>query len=76
MQTLAFLWFELKAAKRHVKESLGEAEQCGKTDFSLLNRPPDSDAIDESPQRRRHLSLRWTEKREARVGRGPCLQGH
>ena len=50
MQTLAFLWYELKAAKRHVKEAVAECQEIGKADFSLLNRPSDSDVIDAGPQ--------------------------
>jgi hypothetical protein len=76
MQTLAFLWFELKAAKCHVKEAVAECQEIGKADFSLLNRPSDSDAIDERPQCQRHLSLRRIAKKEPRVGSGPCLQQH
>jgi hypothetical protein len=70
MQTLAFLWFELKAAKRHVKEAVAECQEIGKADFSLLNRPSDSDVIDELP----HLPLRRIAKKEPGVGSGPCLQ--
>lgn len=72
MQTLAFLWYELKAAKRHVKEEVVESQPCGKADFSFLTRPSDSHVIDERPQQRRHLSLRWIAKKE--VGSGPFLQ--
>jgi hypothetical protein len=72
MQTLAFLWYELKAAKRHVKEEVVESQPCGKADFSFLTRPSDSHVIDESQKQRRHLSLRWIAKKE--VGSGPLLQ--
>jgi len=72
MQTLAFLWYELKAAKRHVKEEVAESQNCGKADFSFLTRPSDSHVIDESQKQRRHLSLRWIAKKE--VGSGPFLQ--
>jgi len=74
MQTLAFLWYELKAAKCHVKEVVAESQPCGKADFSFLNRPSDSQVIDEPPQRRRLLSLRWIAKKEPGVGSGPFLQ--
>jgi hypothetical protein len=75
MQTLAFLWYELKAAKRHVKETVAESQPCAKADFSLLTRPSASQVIDERSQRRWHLSLRWIAKKE--VGSGPFLQeGH
>jgi hypothetical protein len=76
MQTLTFLWFELKAAKRHVKEEVSECEELGKADFSLLNRPSDSDVIDERPQPRRHLSSSRITKKDADPGSRPCLQGH
>jgi hypothetical protein len=76
MQTLAFLWFELKAAKRHVKEEVAECQEIGKADFSLLNRPSDSDVIDERPQRQRHPSFRRIAKKEPGLGSGPCLQQH
>ena len=76
MQTLAFLWYELKAAKRHVKEAVAECQEIGKVDFSLLNRPSDSDVIDEGPQGRRHLSLRRIAKKAPGVGSGPCFQQH
>ncbi|HYZ71451.1 MAG TPA: hypothetical protein VE641_00120 [Chthoniobacterales bacterium] len=76
MQTLTFLWFELKAAKRHVKEAVAECQEVGKVDFSLLTRPADSDAIDERPKRQRHLSLPGIAKKEAAGECGPCLQGH
>jgi hypothetical protein len=75
MQTLAFLWYELKAAKCHVKEIAAESHPCGKADFSFLKRPSDSPVIDERPQHRRLLSLRWIAKKEPGVGSGPCLQG-
>jgi len=71
MQTLAFLWYELKAAKCHVKEVVAESQPCGKADFSLLTRPSDSHVIDERPQRPWHLSLRWIAKKETGVGSGP-----
>ena len=71
MQTLAFLWYELKAAKCHVKEVVAESQQCGKADFSFLKRPSDLHVIDESP---RLLSLRWIAKKEPGVGSGPFLQ--
>ena len=76
MQTLTFLWFELKAAKRHVKEAVAECQELGKADFSLLNRPSDSEVIDERPQPRRHVSLSPITKKDAGLGSGPCLQGH
>lgn len=76
MQTLAFLWFELKAAKRHVKEAVAECQELSKADFSLLNRPSDSDVIDERLQRQRHLSLPRIAKKEPGVGSGPCWQQH
>jgi hypothetical protein len=76
MQTLAFLWFELKAAKRHVKEEVAECQELGKADFSLLNRASDTEVIDERPQRQRHLSLRRIAKKESGLGSGPCLQQH
>lgn len=72
MQTPAFLWYELKAAKRHVKEAVAESQPCGKADFSFLTRRSDSHAIDENQKQRRHLSLRWIAKKE--VGSGPFLQ--
>jgi hypothetical protein len=74
MQTLTFLWFELKAAKRHVKEAVAECQEVGKVDFSLLTRPSDSDTIAERPKRQRHLSLPGIAKKEDEVGSGPCLQ--
>lgn len=74
MQTLAFLWYELKAAKRHVKEAVDESQPCGKVDFSLLNRPADSPVIEECPQLPGHLSLRWIAKKETGIGCGPFLQ--
>jgi hypothetical protein len=74
MQTLAFLWYELKAAKRHVNEAVDESRRCGKVDFSFLNRPSDSHVIDERPQRPPHLSLRWIAKKEPGLGSGPFLQ--
>lgn len=76
MQTLTFLWFELKAAKRHVKEAVAECQEVGKVDFSLLTPPSDLDATDEGPKRQRHLSLRGIAKKEASGGCGPCLQQH
>jgi hypothetical protein len=75
MQTLTFLWFELKAAKRHVKEAVLECEELGKVDFSLLNRPSDSEVIDERSQPRQHLSSGRITKKDALLGSGPCLQG-
>jgi hypothetical protein len=33
MQTLTFLWYELKAAKRHVKEAVAECQELGKADL-------------------------------------------
>jgi hypothetical protein len=74
MQTLAFLWFELKSAKRHVKEAVAECQEIGKTDFSLLTRPSDPDVIDEPQQRPPPLPLRRIAKKEPGVGSGPCLQ--
>jgi hypothetical protein len=74
MQTLAFLWFELKAAKRHVKEAVAECQEIGKTDFSLLNRPSDSDIVDECPQGPPQLPLRRIAKKQPGLGGGPCLQ--
>jgi hypothetical protein len=74
MQTLAFLWFELKAAKRHVKEAVAECQEIGKTDFSLLTRPSEPDVIDERQQRPPQLPLCRIAKKEPDVGRGPCLQ--
>ena len=74
MQTLAFLWYELKAAKSRVKEAVAESQQCGKTDFSLPNRPSESNVIDKRPQRPPHLSLRWIAKKEPGVGSRPFLQ--
>jgi hypothetical protein len=74
MQTLTFLWFELKAAKRHVKEAVAECQEIGKADFSLLSRPSDPDVIDERPQRPPQLPLRRIAKKEPGVGSGPCLQ--
>jgi hypothetical protein len=77
MQTLTFLWFELKAAKRHVKEAVLEGEQLGKVDFSLLHRPSDPEEIVGRPQTRRQLSSRRIIKKDAGLGSsGPCLQGH
>jgi hypothetical protein len=76
MQTLTFLWFELKAAKRHVKEAVAECQEVGKVDFSLLTRPSDSDVIDERPQRQRQLPLPRIAKKRAGLGSGPCLQQH
>jgi hypothetical protein len=72
MQTLAFLWYELEAAKRHVNETIAEPQQCGKADFSSLNSASDSHLIDKRTQRGRDLSLRWIAKKE--VGSGPFLQ--
>ena len=76
MQTLTFLWFELKAAKRHVKEAVAECQEVGKVDFSLLTRPSDLETIDERPKHQRHLSLPAIAKKEAAGGCGPCLQRH
>ena len=33
MQTLAFLWYELKAAKRHVKETFPGSQEPSKADL-------------------------------------------
>jgi hypothetical protein len=33
MQTLAFLWYELKAVKHHVKEAFAEPQEPGKADL-------------------------------------------
>jgi hypothetical protein len=74
MQTLAFLWYELKAAKRHVKEALAECQESGKTDFRLLNRPSNSEVIDEGPQPRWHLSSGRITKKDGGLGSGPCWQ--
>ena len=62
MQTLAFLWYELKAAKRNVKEAVAECQQCGKVDFSFLNRPAEASVIDEGtgPTALHDRSLRLT----------------
>lgn len=73
MQTLAFLWYELEAAKRHVEEAFAE-RQSGKADSSFLNNASESHVIDERAQRRWHLSLRWIAKKEARVRSRPFLQ--
>jgi hypothetical protein len=35
MQTLAFLWYELEAAKRHVREILDEPEERGRADLPV-----------------------------------------
>ncbi len=67
MQTLAFLWYELIAAKRHVKEAIGESQQCGKADLSFLDGASASPVIDKRAQRRWHLSLRWITRKEAAV---------
>jgi hypothetical protein len=67
MQTLAFLWYELKAAKRHVKEAVAEPQECGKADFSILNSASDSDVSDEGAQHRWRLLLQW--RRPGRVRR-------
>jgi len=75
MQTLTFLWFELKAAKRHVKEAVAECEGLGKADFSLLKKALDSETIEQRPPRP-HLSSARTIKKDAGLGGGPCLQGH
>ena len=64
MQTLAFLWYELKAAKRHVKEEVAEPQQFGKTDFSLLTRAPESQVTHEPVQSRWHLWLGWMVKKK------------
>jgi hypothetical protein len=50
MQTLAFLWYELEAAKRHVEEAFAE-RQSGKADSSFLNNASESHVIDERAQR-------------------------
>jgi hypothetical protein len=50
MQTLAFLWYELEAAKRHVEEAFTE-RQSGKADSSFLNNASESHVIDERAQR-------------------------
>jgi hypothetical protein len=76
MQTLTFLWFELKAAKRHVREAVSECQELGKADFSLLSRPSDSQVVDEQPPPRQHLSMGRIAKRDAGLENGPCLQGH
>ena len=68
--------FRLKAAKRHVKEAVLENEELGKVDFSLLDRPSDSEVVDERSQPRQHLSSGRTTKKDAALGSGPCLQGH
>jgi hypothetical protein len=76
MQTLAFLWYELKAAKRHVKEEVADLQPCGKVDFSLLKKASDSEVIAECAPRQRHLRLRWMVKKETGVGSGPfCKSG-
>jgi hypothetical protein len=49
MQTLTFLWFELKAARRHVKEAVAECEELGKADFSLLKKALHSELIEQRP---------------------------
>jgi len=74
MQTLAFLWYELKAARRHVKEAVAEPQRCRKVDFSLLTRASDSRVVDERARPRWHLSLRWIAKKDAGVRSGPFLQ--
>jgi hypothetical protein len=76
MQTLTFLWFELKAAKRHVKEAVAECQELGKADFSLLSRPSDSEVVEQQPPPRRHRSSGRIAKKDAGLGGGPCLQGH
>ena len=75
MQTLTFLWFELKAVKRHVKEAVAECQEVGKVDFSLLKKASDSEVIEQHPPRR-HLSSGRITKKDAGLGGGPCLQGH
>jgi hypothetical protein len=76
MQTLTFLWFELKAAKRHVKEAVAECQELGKADFSLLKKASDFEVIEQHPPPRRHLSSGRITKKDAGLGGGPCLQGH
>ena len=76
MQTLAFLWYELKAAKRHVKESMAEPQACGKVDFSLLKKVSDSEVVEERAPDRPRLPLCRIAKKDAGIGSGPCLQGH
>ena len=76
MQTLTFLWFELKAARRHVKEAVAECEELGKADFSLLKKALDSELIEQRPPPRNHLSSGRIIKKDAGLGGGPCLQGH
>ena len=68
MQTLAFLWYELEAAKHHIEEAFAEAQQSDKADFSFLINASESHVIDERAQRRWHVSLRWIAKKEARAG--------
>ncbi|HEX6564865.1 MAG TPA: hypothetical protein VF020_11305 [Chthoniobacterales bacterium] len=75
MQTLTFLWFELKAAKRHVKEAVAECEELGKADFSLLKKALDSEVIEQRPPPRPHLSGGLI-KEDTGLGGGPCWQGH
>ena len=75
MQTLTFLWFELKAAKRHVKEAVAECQELGKADFSLLKKASGSEVIEQPPPPR-HLSSCQTTKKDAGLGSGPCLQGY
>jgi hypothetical protein len=76
MQTLTFLWFELKAAKRHVKEAVAECEELGKADFSLLKKALDAEVIEQRPLPRRPLPSGRIIKKDAGLGGGPCLQGH
>jgi len=40
MQTLAFLCYELKAAKRHVKETFAESQEPGKADLPAKAEEP------------------------------------
>jgi hypothetical protein len=75
MQTLTFLWFELKAARRHVKEAVAECEELGKADFSLLKKALDSELIEQRPAPRNHLSSSRMIEKDAGLGGGPCLQG-
>ena len=76
MQTLTFLWFELKAAKRHVKEAVAEGQELGKADFSLLKKASDLEVVEQHPPPQRHLSSSRITKKDAGLGSGPCLQGH
>jgi hypothetical protein len=40
MQTLAFLWYELKAAKCHVKDAFAESREPGKVDLPAKAEAP------------------------------------